>query len=80
MRYITVLLILFSIPIVSFAQLEYTARVEFKTSSSAEEEFDVLPLSKDGLLVTHRKDEFFGPEKWTFSRYDSTLFIQLRYQ
>ena len=70
---ITALLILFSIPIVSFAQLEYTARIEFKTSSSAEEEFDVLPLSKDGLLVTHRKDEFFGPEKWTFSRYDSTL-------
>ena len=65
--------ILFFVSVVGLAQLEYTARVEFKTDSGVEEEFDVLSLSKDGLLVTHRKDEFFGPENWAFSRYDSTL-------
>jgi len=73
MRIIVFFIIVLFFPVQVFAQLEYNARVEFNTTPTADEEFDVLPLSKDGLLVTHRKDEFYGNEKWTFHRYDSTL-------
>jgi hypothetical protein len=42
------------------AQLQQSARVEFLTADrSIEENFDVTPLNKSGLLVTHRKDEFY---------------------
>ncbi len=56
------------------AQLQQSARVEFLTTDkSIEENFDVTPLNKAGLLVTHRKDEFYKGESWTFHSYDTTL-------
>ncbi len=67
------LIFLFFVSSVATAQLEYSVRAEFKTNNSIDEDFDVLPLAKDGLLVTHKKDAFFGNEKWDFCRYDSTL-------
>jgi hypothetical protein len=57
-----------------YAQLQQSARVEFLTSdNNVEEYFDVTPLNKAGLLVTHRKDEFYKGENWAFHSYDSTL-------
>ncbi|MEZ4900777.1 MAG: hypothetical protein R2822_03000 [Spirosomataceae bacterium] len=55
------------------AQLEQSVRLEFKTSQTNQEYFDVTPLQKDGLLVTHREEERYGNEKWTFNRFDATL-------
>ena len=57
-----------------YAQLQQSARVEFLTADrNIEENFDVTPLNKTGLLVTHRKDEFYKGENWSFHSYDTTL-------
>ncbi len=57
-----------------YAQLQQSARIEFLTADrSVEENFDVTPLNKMGLLVTHRKNEFYKGESWTFHSYDTTL-------
>lgn len=55
------------------AQMEQSVRLEFKVSQTNEEYFDVTPLKEDGLLVTHREEERYGNEKWTFNRFDAVL-------
>lgn len=55
------------------AQLEQSLRLEFKVSQAFDEYFDVTPLDKEGLLVTQRKEEYYGNEKWSFFRFDSLL-------
>ncbi|MDF7816274.1 hypothetical protein P1X15_01670 [Runella sp. MFBS21] len=71
-------LILIGIGILSFsfranAQLEQSVRLEFKVSQNGDEYFDVTPLDKGGILVTQRKEEYYGNEKWTFYRFDNAL-------
>jgi len=71
--YLFISLLLIALPYWTLAQLDQSVRLEFKVSQTTEEYFDVTPLQKEGVLVTHRQEERFGNEKWVFSRFDSTL-------
>ncbi|TAE40015.1 MAG: hypothetical protein EAZ70_05175 [Runella slithyformis] len=59
-----------------WAQLAQSQRLEFKTSSSGNEYYDLTPLGEAGILVTQRQEEYYINEKWTFHRYDTLLRVR----
>jgi hypothetical protein len=54
-------------------QLDQTARIEFVVGSNSDEDFDVISLGVEGLLVSKQKEEMSGKKKWSFSRYNNQL-------
>jgi hypothetical protein len=54
-----------------YAQLEQTQRLELPAPDG--DDFEVISLKKDGLLLTRRKENFYGNEKWFFTHYDTHL-------
>ena len=56
-------------------QLEQTLRLEIKTNPNGQEKYEVVPLGKDGVLLTVKKEEYFGDaaETWTFINYNADL-------
>ena len=56
-------------------QLEQSLRLEIKTNPNGQERYDVIPLGGDGVLLTTKKEEYFGDaaETWTFVHHNPDL-------
>lgn len=62
------------ISITSFAQLEQTKRLEFEFSNNSEEEYQVIPLSEKGLVVSYSKMEYSKRNYIiNYQKYDTTF-------
>ncbi|MCY7352923.1 MAG: hypothetical protein LH606_20065 [Cytophagaceae bacterium] len=59
----------------ALAQLEQVQRMEFDLPSQGDEEYEVLTLGSDGVLVTRKKTEYYAgtPLQWHFTKYDMDL-------
>jgi hypothetical protein len=57
------------------AQLSQLAEIDIPKDTKFDESISVLPLDKNGMLLTLRKEGFFNRNvaHWLFYRYDSTL-------
>jgi hypothetical protein len=57
------------------AQLSQLAEIDIPKDTKFDESISVLPLDKNGMLLTHRKEGFFNRNvaHWLFYLYDNTL-------
>ena len=59
----------------SFAQLNQVAQIDIAKDAKFNESISVLPLDKNGMLLTLQKEGFFNRNvaSWVFYRYDTNL-------
>ena len=62
----------------ALAQLEQVKRIEFELGPQDNEDYEVLTLNADGVLVTRKRaDSYAGmPLQWHFSKYDTDLNVR----
>jgi hypothetical protein len=75
MKYIIAIILILLTQFQSFAQMEQKGHLEFPKNAKFEEEIEVLPLGKDGLLVTIKQEGYARHDeaKWFFHRYDNLM-------
>jgi hypothetical protein len=75
MKYLLKILFLGLLATSARAQLNQIVQLDIPKDSKFQQDITVLPLEKDGLLVTLEQEGFFNRDKgsWTFFRYDTAL-------
>jgi len=65
-------------PLAASAQLEQTKRLEFERRPSTTEDFEVLALGHDGVLLTKKTQDYFAgaPYLWHFTQYDTDMNVR----
>lgn len=75
MKFFFNILFFYFLVIPSFAQLNQLGQVDIPKDSKFDESISVLPLDKNGMLLTVQKEAFFNRNltNWVFYRYDINL-------